>query len=127
MFKLAACLLACGLSCATLSVRAQVVGAAPASPDPAVAVALAAAAPQFTTLTPQQVDNVAALGQVWGLLKYFHPAVAAGQRDWDAEFLRQLPAVLACQAVEQRSRLLSAWVTGLGTVPACATCAAPPT
>jgi len=127
MFKLAACLLACGLSCATLSVRAQVVGAAPAAPDPAVAVALAAAAPQFTTLTPQQVDNVAALGQVWGLLKYFHPAVAAGQRDWDAEFLRQLPAVLACQAVEQRSRLLSAWVTGLGTVPACATCAAPPT
>ena len=127
MFKLAACLLACGLSCATLSVRAQVVGAAPAAPDPAVAVALAAAAPQFTTLTPQQVDNVAALGQVWGLLKYFHPAVAAGQRDWDAEFLRQLPAVLACQAVEQRSRLLSAWVTGLGAVPACPACAAPPT
>jgi C-terminal processing protease CtpA/Prc len=118
MSKLIPYLWACGLSCATLPVGAQGVGAAPTTPSPAVAVALAAAAPQLTSLTLRQVDNVAALGQVWGLLKYFHPAVAGGQRDWDAEFLRQLPAVLACQSGEQRSRLLSAWVTGLGVVPA---------
>jgi C-terminal processing protease CtpA/Prc len=118
MLKLVPYLRALALSCATLPVGAQVVGTAPATPDPAVAVALAAAVPQPPSLTPQQVDNVTALGQVWGLLKYFHPAVAGGQRDWDAEFLRQLPAVLACQSGEQRSRLLSAWVTGLGAVPA---------
>lgn len=88
---------------------------------------MAVAAAELTSLTPQQVDNVAALGQVWGLLKYFHPAVAAGQRDWDAEFLRQLPAVLACQSAAQRSQLLSAWVTGLGAVPAAPASAAPPT
>jgi C-terminal processing protease CtpA/Prc len=122
MPKLISYLWACGLSCASLPVLAQG-GAAPATPGPAVAVA----APQLTSLTPQQVDNVAALGQVWGLLKYFHPAVAAGQRDWDAEFLRQLPAVLACQSVAQRSQLLSAWVTGLGAVPAAPASAAPPT
>ncbi|RYY20917.1 MAG: hypothetical protein EOO36_02145 [Cytophagaceae bacterium] len=77
-------------------------------------------------LTPQQLDNVAALGQVWGLLKYFHPAVAGGQRDWDAEFLRQLTPILACRSVAERSRWLSAWVAGLGPVPACLACAAPP-
>lgn len=113
-------LLALGLSQATSFAYAQ------SAAIPSAAVALAASAPVIGTLTPQQVDNVAALGQVWGFLKYFHPAVAAGQRDWDADFLRQLPAVLACRSVAARSRLLSAWVTSLGRVPACLTCAAPP-
>lgn len=89
------------------------------------------AVPPVTTVVPEvltarQADNVAALGQVWGLLKYHHPAVAAGQRDWDAEFRRQLPLVLACRSVAARSRLLSAWVASLGPVPPCASCAAPP-
>lgn len=105
---------------------AQAVGTASATPGPAVAVALAAAVPPLASLTPQQVDNVVALGQVWGLLKYFHPAVAGGQRDWDAEFLRQLPAVLACQSAGPRSQLLGAWVAGLGAVPAVPS-PAPPT
>ncbi|MBJ6146176.1 S41 family peptidase [Hymenobacter sp. BT559] len=82
--------------------------------------------PVVAALTPQQADNVAALGQVWGLLKYFHPAVAAGQHDWDAEFLGQLPAMLACRATAERSRMLSAWVSSLGPVPVCPACAAPP-
>jgi C-terminal processing protease CtpA/Prc len=124
MSKLIAGLWAGVLGCAALPAQAQL--AAPAAAAPAVAVALATAAPQLASLTPQQTDNVAALGQVWGLLKYFHPAVAGGQRDWDAEFLRQLPAVLACQSAGQRSQLLSAWVTGLGVVPALAS-PAPPT
>ncbi|WP_277235444.1 S41 family peptidase [Hymenobacter sp. YC55] len=99
---------------------------APAPTTPSAAPGLAAAAP-IETLTPRQVDNIAALGQVWGFLKYFHPAVASGQRDWDAELLRQLPAVLACRSVAARSRQLSAWITSLGPVPACSTCANPPT
>lgn len=78
--------------------------------------------PVLTALTPRQVDNVAALGQVWGFLKYFHPVVAAGQRDWDADLLRQLPTVLACRSVAERSRVLSAWLTSLGAVPACQSC-----
>jgi hypothetical protein len=104
--------LALGLS-ATPYLRAQ-----PAAPPVTTAVPDA--------LTARQADNVAALGQVWGLLKYHHPAVAAGQRDWDAEFRRQLPQVLACRSVAERSRLLSAWVASLGPVPPCASCAAPP-
>ena len=127
MSKLATRVLAFGLSCVALSAGAQAPASAPAAPDPAVAVALAAALPPLTTLTPRQADNVAALGQVWGLLKYFHPAVAAGQRDWDAEFLRQLPGVLACKSESERSQLLSAWVSSLGPVPACLACATPPT
>lgn len=68
-----------------------------------------------------------ALGQVWGFLKYYHPAVAAGQHDWDAAFLQQLPLVLACRSAGERSQVLSAWITGLGSVPVCLTCASSPT
>lgn len=120
-------LLALGLSWVTLSARAQLAPVAPAYSAPSAATTLAAVAPAVAALTPRQVDNLAALGQVWGFLKYFHPAVAAGQRDWDAEFLCQLPAVLACRSTAERSRLLSAWVSSLGPVPACPTCAVPPT
>lgn len=113
-------LLTVGLSSALLlPSRAQTV---PLTSRPLPAAPVAA-----TTLTPQQIDHVTALGQVWGLLKYFHPAVAAGQRDWDAEFLRQLPAVLACRSVAERSRLLTAWVTSFGPVAPCPSCALPPT
>ncbi|MBC8083550.1 MAG: hypothetical protein H7Z21_10095 [Hymenobacter sp.] len=127
MFRFTSCLLFLGLNCAALISPAQSVPATPAPPTPSAAAALAAAATPLVSLTPRQADNVAALGQVWGFLKYFHPAVAGGQRDWDAELLRQLPPVLACRSVAERSRLLSAWVTSLGTVPACPTCATPPT
>ncbi|MGI4742172.1 MAG: S41 family peptidase [Janthinobacterium lividum] len=118
-------LLVFGLGCAVLSAHAQPAVSSAALP-PSEAAVLAASSPQMVGLTRRQTDNVAALGQVWGLLKYFHPAVASGQRDWDAEFLRQLPAVLACRSVGERSRLLSTWISSLGPVPACATCATPP-
>lgn len=100
---------------------------APAAP-PVLATSLPPV-PNLTSqsLTAQQADNVAALGQVWGLLKYFHPAVATGQRDWDAEFLRQLTPLLACRSKAERSRLLSAWVTSLGAVPTCPACTTAPT
>lgn len=117
--------LAFGLSCTALSVSAQSASPVFVAPVPAGAVA-ASASLHLTTLRPREVDNIAALGQVWGFLKYFHPTVAAGQRDWDAEFLRQLPPVLACRSVAERSRLLSAWVTSLGVVPACFACATAP-
>jgi C-terminal processing protease CtpA/Prc len=114
------------LTSATFTAQAQAV--APVAPAAASgATALAAAAPQVASLTPRQVANVTALSQVWGLLKYFHPAVAGGQHDWDAELLRQLPTVLACRSVAERSRLLEAWVTSFGPVPACAACVALPT
>lgn len=98
----------------------------PAQAQTATAAATAVAATLPETLSARQADNLAALGQVWGFLKYFHPAVAAGQRDWDAELRRQLPRVLNCRSGAERSRVLSAWVSSLGPVPPCPGCAAPP-
>ena len=118
-------LLLLGLICFHVPAAAQTAEQATATLEAGTTAALTTALPA-AELTLQQVDHVAAFGQVWGLLKYFHPAVAAGQRDWDAEFTRQLPAVLACRSVAARSQLLSAWVSSLGAVPTCGTCATPP-
>ena len=76
-------------------------------------------------LTKLQIDHLAVLGRVWGFAKYYHPAVARGDYNWDAEMLRMLPKVLASKTKEERSAVLSAWLTSLGPVPACATCREP--
>jgi hypothetical protein len=46
-------------------------------------------------LGPVQIENLVTLGKVWGFLKYHHPVVMAGQRHWDYELFRIVPAVLA--------------------------------
>lgn len=42
-----------------------------------------------------QTTRLAALGKVWGLLKYYHPEVAKGQIDWDEVLVSAIPAVKA--------------------------------
>jgi len=46
-------------------------------------------------LSKIQIDNLATLGKVWGFLKYHHPAVTAGTRQWDFDLFRIMPAILA--------------------------------
>jgi C-terminal processing protease CtpA/Prc len=67
-------------------------------------------------LNRQQVENLAVLGQVWGFVKYYHPAVASGNYNWDKELFRVLPSVLASKDQAERSQVLSKWLTGLGPV-----------
>jgi C-terminal processing protease CtpA/Prc len=76
-------------------------------------------------LSPQQIDNLAVLGRVWGFIKYYHPAVARGDYNLDAELVRVLPKVLASKDLSTRSEVLSAWVTSLGSVPTCRSCREP--
>jgi C-terminal processing protease CtpA/Prc len=73
-------------------------------------------------LSQQQIENLAVLGRVWGFVKYYHPAVAAGNFNMDAELFRVLPAVLAAPNEKSRSQLLSTWVAKFGEVPVCKKC-----
>lgn len=109
--------LALQLSCATVSLAQTT---APAAQDTAFQQRSGIAFPE--KLSAQQVENLAVLGRVWGFVKYYHPAVAAGNFNLDAELFRVLPAVLAAPNENSRSQLLSAWVTKFGAVPACKTC-----
>jgi C-terminal processing protease CtpA/Prc len=74
---------------------------------------------QLSSLTPIQIDNLVTLGRVWGFLKYHHPAVTSGKRQWDYELLRILPAILSASDSPHANDVLVHWIDSLGEVPAC--------
>lgn len=76
----------------------------------------------ITALTPMQVDNLATLARVWGFLKYHHPALTAGRRQWDYELFRVMPAVLGASTRAQADTAMVAWIDKLGPIPDCHEC-----
>jgi len=62
------------------------------------------------------------LGQLWGFLKYHHPAVAKGNYNWDAELFRVMPATLKANNVKELSTVLEKWVDALGAPQICTNC-----
>lgn len=80
-----------------------------------------------TALTPVQVENLARLARVWGFLKYHDARVTGGQRHWDYELFRVMPAVLAAENNAQANAAMVAWMDKLGPVTDCNPCAKGPT
>jgi C-terminal processing protease CtpA/Prc len=74
-------------------------------------------------LSTVQIENLATLGKVWGFLKYHHPQVTSGQRHWDYDLFRILPAVLAAPDHAAANAALARWVTALGKIGECQPCA----
>ncbi len=69
-------------------------------------------------LNSVQIDNVATLGRVWGLLKYHHPKVTAGELHWDYELFRVLPVIVAATDRVAAQAALLAWIDRLGEIGA---------
>lgn len=61
------------------------------------------------------LENLRVTGLVWGFLKYYHPAIAKGNYNWDYELIRVLPKILASADTQQRDVVLKEWITSLGT------------
>jgi hypothetical protein len=80
----------------------------------------------MNSLTPVQVSNLATLGRVWGFLKYHHPVVTAGQRDWDYDLFRIMPAVVAAADRAHANDAILEWIDKLGPMAACSACVAAP-
>jgi C-terminal processing protease CtpA/Prc len=74
-------------------------------------------------LTPAQIGNLVTLGKVWGFLKYHHPQVTGGQRHWDYDLFRIMPAILAAPDRAAANAALVKWIGGLGVPGACDPCA----
>lgn len=72
------------------------------------------------------VEMLTALGQVWGFLKYYHPAVKAGNYNWDAELVKALPGLLAHPKKTDWLRLLEEWVESYPQPVRCDTCRCTP-
>ena len=77
-----------------------------------------------SALSAVQVANLAALGKVWGFLKYHHPQIVNGQRQWDYELLRVMPKILGAADRAAANQVLVDWLKAVGPVDACRQCAA---
>jgi C-terminal processing protease CtpA/Prc len=76
-------------------------------------------------LSDVQLENLVTLGEVWGFLKYFHPAVTTGTRQWDFDLFRVMPKIIEAQSRDAANRILLDWTASLGPVKSCAPCAKP--
>ncbi len=59
-------------------------------------------------------DRLETLGHVWGIMKYFHPEVAKGNYNMDAELFRILPDVLNTE--KNLDELMTEWIRHFGEV-----------
>jgi C-terminal processing protease CtpA/Prc len=59
--------------------------------------------------------DLATLGRLWGFLKYYHPAVAKGDYNWDYQLFRVLKPFTTAKTSAERQKILSGWVAKLGT------------
>lgn len=62
-----------------------------------------------------QIENLAKLCKVWGYVKYTHPVFLLGEKDWDEELLKLIPAVSEADSDEVNG-ILHEWVASLGEV-----------
>lgn len=62
-----------------------------------------------------QADNLNRLGLIWGFLKYYHPAIARGELNWDYALFRVLPGVLSASDRKAADNVVLEWVRAIGS------------
>jgi len=68
-----------------------------------------------TAQTPfTDTGKLASLCKVWGFLKYYHPAVASGDINWDAELINKIRPVLNAKDKEELNIIYAGWINSLG-------------
>lgn len=65
-------------------------------------------------LTPETTDYMQKLGLIWGFVKYYHPAIAKGDYNWDYELFRYLSRILAVDSDKERDAIIYNWLQSLG-------------
>lgn len=63
-------------------------------------------------LNADQEENLYKLAKVWGFVKYYHPAIIAGDINWDAELFRVMPMVVEAENPEAANQVLYDWLSG---------------
>ncbi len=75
-------------------------------------------------------QKLSSLCKVWGFLKYYHPVVASGKRDWDQQLIQLLPVIRQVNNKRALNAVYVRLIDSLGVVKRCRKCqlvAAPPT
>jgi C-terminal processing protease CtpA/Prc len=67
-----------------------------------------------------ETQKLAATCKVWGYLKYYHPKVADGSKNWDNQLFEVLTKIEQANTKEEFSLVLENWIDALGEVKAIA-------
>ncbi|MCZ4223847.1 S41 family peptidase [Pedobacter rhodius] len=73
-------------------------------------------------LSEQISNNLIITGQFWGFLKYYHPAIAKGDYNWDAELFRLLPSVINAKSNRELSTEMEKFLDRLPKPDLCKNC-----
>jgi C-terminal processing protease CtpA/Prc len=65
-------------------------------------------------LTSETTNYLQKLGLIWGFVKYYHPAIAKGDHNWDYELFRYLSKILAASDNRERDKIVYDWLQSLG-------------
>lgn len=71
---------------------------------------------QVRSLPQTEAKPLIALAQLWGFLKYHHPAVAEGRYDWDGELIKRINAIEELREGQKWKKLLDDWIDSLPAV-----------
>lgn len=63
-----------------------------------------------------ETQKLAATCKVWGFLKYYHPNVADGSKNWDEQLFLILPQIEKAQTTEEFSLVIEKWIASLGEI-----------
>ena len=63
-----------------------------------------------------ETEKLTSLCKIWGFLKYYHPNVADGSKNWDEQLFQILPKVEEAQTATEFSLVMGNWITSLGEV-----------
>ena len=70
----------------------------------------------FSNTKITETQKLATTCKIWGFLKYYHPNVADGSKNWDEQLFTILPLVEKAQTKEEFSLVLENWINGLGEI-----------
>ncbi|WP_291141632.1 S41 family peptidase [Flavobacterium sp. UBA7680] len=63
-----------------------------------------------------EIKKLVVTAKVWGFLKYYHPNVADGSKQWDNELVEILPQIDKAKTAPEFSKIIENWIDSLGMV-----------
>ncbi len=88
----------------------------------AIVIFLFLSGTSYSQTSLQESEKIATFCKVWGFLKYYHPAVAKGEMDWDKAFATRIESLASLHTKTQISYFYSEWIASLGEVKTCRKC-----
>ena len=69
---------------------------------------------QDSSVSATQLERLAALGKLWGTVKFFHPYLAYKDIDWDAALIKAIPLVKAARTPDEYRQAVNTMLQALG-------------